>query len=355
MTAITRSSRRTRLLSRMRCFAAAAAAVILLAACTGDDDGTGGDAGDADPGQLDTDLDLDVDPPPPLPEPDEDGPIEAGTILLHGLTPGERGLHAVELGGGEQVREPVELGDYDGANAPVVAPDGSTVAAVAWPRGSDEIAHVLVVGTLDGGFEELLVDDELDMWCVQWFPDGERLLLTAFVEESFTPRLLEIDLDGDIVEHRVDPGRYDCAIPIDDDEVLLTYIGIDTDLQGVARADLATGNAELFYMKPGCMVYGGGIAPDRSALLTAAACDVASDSGLHLVDLATGEGEQVFAGPVAFPSWSPSGEWIVFGLYPDLESNESSIWAIRPDGSGFRQIDDEAGAQPAWVSGPGAS
>ena len=347
MTATTDPIRRPRPATWIRRFAAVGAVVALLVACT---DAESSETDTADPGRLDTELDdVEIEPPPPLPDIDEDGSVDAGTVLVHGLTPGERGLHALTAGDPDASRSTVPLGDYDGANAPVVAPDGSTLAAVAWPRGSGEIAHVLVVGNLEDGFEELVVDDELDMWCVQWFPDGERLLLTAFVEESYSPRLLEVDLDGEITEHSVDPGRYDCAIPLGGDEVLLTYIGIGTDIQGVARADLSTGAAELFYMKLGCMIYGGGISPDGAALLTAAACDDPSDSGLHLVDLDTGEDEQVLAGPVAFPAWSPTGDWIVFGLYPDLDSSESTIWAIRLDGSGFRPIDEEPGAQPAWL------
>jgi hypothetical protein len=313
----------------------------LVGACTDDDSAEG--AGDDIDSLLDEFEQLE---PPPLPDQDLEVDAEAGTVVFHGFDD-DRGLQTMPSSGGAPTT--LRLGDYEGVAAPSVAPDGVTLAVVAWPEGRNERADTLLVGTLDTGFEPLLVDDDLEFWCVRWFPSGDRVLVTAFVEDTFTPRLLEIDLDGGLTEHTVAPGRYDCAIPVDDDRVVLTYLGMETDIQGMAMAELGSEEAELFFMKLGCMIYGGELSPDGTELVTAAACEVPEDSGLHVIDIESGEADHVLAAPLAFPAFSPSGEWIVFGLYPSLDDDDSTIWAIRRDGSGFRQLTDRVGAQPEWV------
>jgi hypothetical protein len=322
-------------------------ASLLLTACADDDDALdGGSLSDDELDQLLDDADdLEV---PPLPDEDLSVEIEGGSIVFHGLDPADRGLVRVEPDG-EGDPTTVGLDDHAGVSGPAVAPDGVTIAALGWPDAATERADTLLVGTLDDGFEPLLVDDELDMWCVRWFPAGDRLLLTAFVEDDFSPVLLEVDLGGETTQHTVPQGRYDCAIPIDDDRVILTYLGMDTDIQGMAMADLATGEAELYFMKLGCMIYGGALSPDRTELVTTAACEVPADSGVHVIDLDTGEAEHLVVGLAVFPAYSPTGEWIAFTLYPDVNSDEGSTWAIRRDGAGFRQVTEAIGAQPAWV------
>lgn len=332
----------------VRLVATVAVSLALVAGCSDDDES--GATPTTDPAEVAEETE--IDPPPPLPDEDLSVDIEGGTILFHGFDERARGLFATPPDADEPTE--IDVGDFAGVMAPAVAPDGVTVAVLGWPEGRHEDATTLLVGTVDGGFEHLLVEEDLSLWCARWFPDGERLLVTAFVEEDLTPRLFEVDLGGEVTEHSVDPGRYDCAIPLDDDRVVLSYLGMDTSILGLAEADLVTGESEVLFEKLGCQVHGGELSPDGRQLVTGAVCDMPGDSGIHLVDLESGDVDHVLTAEVAYPAFSPSGEWIVFALYSSPEAMTSTIWAIRTDGSGFREITDHAGIGADWVATAGA-
>jgi hypothetical protein len=238
---------------------------------------------------------------------------------------------------------------YDGVGAPAVAPDGVTLAALAWAPGAVELATTLVVGTRDGGFDPVLVDDELDMWCVRWFPSGDRLLLTAFVEDAMDPALLVVGLDGSTSSVEVPSGRFDCAVPVDESRVVLTYLGMDTSLVGAAIVDLETGEPEVLAEIVGCLLYGGSLSPAGGEVAVAATCEEPADSGVYVVDVESREAEMVVNAEVGYPAWSPSGEWLVFGVYESPSVTTSTVWVARRDGSGARQLSDTIGTQPAWV------
>jgi hypothetical protein len=335
--------------ARRRIVAGLVAGALLIAGCG--DDGSDDDGGaPPQPGGTSTEATSPDETVPPvaydLPTEDLDGDVEGGTIVFHGVD-GSRHLQAVAASGGPVSELAVD--GYDGMGAPAVAPDGETVAALGWAPGAVELATSLLVGTLDGGLEPVLVDDELDMWCVRWFPSGDRLLLTAFVEESMDPELLIVGLDGSTESIDAPSGRFDCAVPVDESRAVLTYLGIDTTLVGAALLDLDTGEAVVLTEIIGCLLYGGSRSPGGDEIAVVATCEDPADSGLYVIDVDSGEAEQVVEAEVGYPAWSPTGEWLVFGVYESPSVKTSTVWVARRDGTGIRQVSDTIGTQPAWV------
>jgi hypothetical protein len=329
-----------------RVFAAAAVVVSVLATAACSDDTEDG-ARVVDPLPFEADVE---DPTFPLPAEDPAAGIEAGTVVFHGTAETSRNLWTIGTDAGELAELAVD--GYDGIAGASVAPDGVSIAALAWSPGRFEQADTLLVGTLEAGFEPIVHDAELDMWCIRWFPGGERLLLTAFVEDEMTPVLLSVALDGTTSTHSTPGGRFDCAIPVDDDLAVLTYLGIDVNLVGLALVELSTGEAGVLFEKVGCLLYGGAVSPDGTELVTAAACDEPDDSGIHVLDIDSGDVDHLLVAEVSFPAFSPSGEWITFGVYESPSAARSTVWAMRRDGSGVRQLSDAPGIQPAWVTSP---
>ena len=312
-------------------------------------------AGCRDDDEPDADADdssvVDFEPQEPeeeylLPDEDLDGEVEAGTVVFHGVA-GSRQLQRVGSGGGDAAALVVE--GHDGVGSPTVAPDGMTIAALGWAPGAFEVANTLLVGTVDDGFEPVLVDDDLDMWCVRWYPSGDRVLLTAFVEDDLSPSLLAVGLDGSTSPVEVPGGRFDCAVPVDDTQVVLTYLGMDVNLMGAAIVDTATGEPEVLVEMMGCLLYGGVLSPSGDEIAVAATCEESDGSGIYAVDIETGEPDLVVAGEFGFPAWSPSGEWLTFGVYATPSVQSSTVWVARRDGTGARQLSDAAGTQPVWV------
>jgi hypothetical protein len=329
--------------SRTARVVAVVVALALVAVGCSDDDESGADADDSSV--------VDFEPQEPeeeyaLPEEDLDGEVEAGTVVFHGVTD-SRHLHQVSSAGGSPTA--LTLDGFDGVGGAAVAPDGETIAALAWAPGAVELATTLLVGTVDGGFEPVLTDESLDMWCVRWYPSGDRLLLTAFVEGEMNPALLTVGLDGSTTPVEVPDGRFDCAVPVDDQRVVLTYLGMDITLIGAAIVDTSTGEPDVLAEMIGCLLYGGVLSPSGDEIAVAATCEEPDESGIYAIDVDTGEADRVLAGEFGFPAWSPSGEWLTFGVYATPSVTSSTVWVVRSDGTGARQLTDTIGTQPAWV------
>lgn len=283
-----------------------------------------------------------------LPDEDLSIDIESGRVLFHQWgDESARQLVVVQSSGGAGTM--ADLGDYEGAMMPTVGPDGR-VAALAWPEGQLEMSDTVLIGHPDTGFEPLYHDPDLTFHCLRWFPAGDQLLLTAFAGDEIDPVLLAIDLKGNATELTVPSGRYECALPLDDDRIVLTYAGEGTDLVAMALVTPGSEEVEILHSKVGCLLYGPSRSWVRPEVVVAASCEEPDDSGLHIIDLETGAVDHILEAEVAFPSFSGSGDWIVFGLFPSPESLKSTIWAINREGEGLRQLTDEEAAMPVWIS-----
>ncbi|HEU4842075.1 MAG TPA: PKD domain-containing protein, partial [Ilumatobacteraceae bacterium] len=95
----------------------------------------------------------------------------------------------------------------------------------------------------------------------------------------------------------------------------------------------------------------GSVSPDgRYAVGTKYRSDSDSRIDVIVVDLKTGAKTNLtngtFGGYNAYPTWSPTGEWIVWGSNKDRSGatgfGATDLWRIRPDGTGAQKIVDGA-------------
>lgn len=317
--------------------------LLLAVGCTGADDGTG-DGVDDGAAPDDTTAttwaaaqDLSVEPEP-------------GTIVFHGYADDvARSLFTVDVPGGGSGTPLDPPTGFEGVNAAALAPDGATIAALAWREGAQEHRSTVLVGTIDEGFDVLVDEPDLDMWCVRWSLDAERLYVTGFLEDGQDSVLLSVDAaTGETEALDLGVGRYECAIPLDDERMALAVV---EPLPRLVEVDLATGEQRDLFAAPGCIVFGGVLSADGSELLTAASCDELDDSGVVAIDLASGDVEHLFVGDGSYPVYSPSGEWILFGVAPvDRATGDSTVWVQRRDGSGLQQVSPTPGLQAVWLA-----
>ena len=84
------------------------------------------------------------------------------------------------------------------------------------------------------------------------------------------------------------------------------------------------------------------------------AFDFLDDSGVHIATMGPNGGHvrQLTFGPAVqeVPKWSPDGRWITFDAAPTFGPDfRTSIWIMRADGSGARQLtDDGFDVEPVW-------
>ncbi|CAB4556960.1 MAG: hypothetical protein F2534_07580 [Actinobacteria bacterium] len=229
------------------------------------------------------------------------GPIVVGggtSVPPEGPTPG------IHLWDGTSTRT---LTDDAGDDLPVVSPDGRFVAFTA----AD--GRLALVSIADGGRRPLTAGDGTDLGAA-WSPDGSRI---AFVRYPFV---------GGDVELRI------------------------VDVADGAEQLLDTGATP---MPPMAL----DVTPEWSLdgeLLTAALWTEHSTSQVAVWNLADGTRTDLSAGDLPeavgamFPSWSPDGTEIVYAS--DHEGSVFVLYAVRPDGTGLRQVSDGTDEvfDPAW-------
>ncbi|MEO7571919.1 MAG: hypothetical protein ABIX10_05730, partial [Acidimicrobiales bacterium] len=95
-----------------------------------------------------------------------------------------------------------------------------------------------------------------------------------------------------------------------------------------------------------------GLAPDGTAELVVQTCKDLAASGMYVLDIDSGDATQLTEGLAASARWSPTGEWITFGLAPSIGPSAETVrvWIIKADGTGLRQLTDVPSSFPAWVS-----
>lgn len=316
------------------------AVLAVASACTDDANPDGSDASDTSTTTTTVDL----------PEQDLAIDIEAGRVLFHQWDDDgtSRQLAMVTSDGGGEVVE-LAVDTYEGVLAPTVSSAGQ-VAALAWDPGQNEQTTTVLVGDPETGFEVLYTDPDLVFHCLRWLPDSTGLLATAFDGDQVDPVLLSLDLDGNATELDVPSGRYECAVPLADGRIVLTYTGEGIDLVAMAVATPGSDELDVLHRKVGCLLYGPSLSWTRPELVVAASCEEPEDSGIHIVDIETGQADHILAAEVAYPTFSPSGDWVTFGLFPSPDSLKSTIWAATRQGEGLREITDQVGATPAWVA-----
>jgi hypothetical protein len=282
-----------------------------------------------------------------LPAQDRAGRPEPGTIVYDSLE-SAHGLLAVPSTGGEPREVPIPAG-WDDLSHPAVAADGRTIAALATsPDGSG-----IAVGTLDGSFRviyELPSDAAAD--CLEWDRSTGDVLVTLRAPD-YSSRHMRIHHDGSTEPVALGVDHVDCASGMDDGRLLLDGATDDVDdfgAIGVVAPD-GTGFRHVYEPKD-CGVLARRVAPDRPVAAVSQTCASVRSDGLVLLDLATGRRTHPLTGYVAVPSWSPSGDWLVFGLAPiGTDATETErVYVMRPDGSGLRRLTGAPSSFPVWVT-----
>lgn len=283
------------------------------------------------------------------PEQDLDPDVEGGTIVYDPIGRADHGLLATSTQGGKPTTIPAPDGwaDLDEAT---VAPDGRTIVAVA-RRGGAQPAVGLAIGNLVDGFTVVYESAGDELSCPRATADG-RLFATQLGQDGRPNSLITV-VGGVAATVDVPVAEFYCAEAFGDGGLL---IGAATDDRkqwgGVARVDSGSEEAETIYTPDDCNDIISGLSPDQRSELVVQTCDDIEQSGLYVVNTTTGAAHQVVRRSSALARWSPSGEWITFGLAPldGAPVDQVRVWLVRPDGTGLRQLTSDATSLPAWVS-----
>ena len=182
----------------------------------------------------------------------------------------------------------VFIADADGTDAhaviefalwPAISPDG---ARLAYYRIKDE---GLYVANIDGGAPRKVVPGE--SCCVQWSPDGKRLVYLQGKLTKGDTKIMVINPDG-------------------------------------------TGKTELI---PG---FSPGWAPDGNRLVYSTCEPNTTQCGLWTYDIRTGRSTMITRDDGKIPRWSPRGDKIVYSA--DSGQGQINLFVINPDGSGKTQL-----------------
>jgi hypothetical protein len=282
-----------------------------------------------------------------LPAEDRTGRAETGTIVYDSLGSAP-GLLAVPSTGGTPRPLSMPAG-WDDLSHPAVATDGRTIAALAGSREGTGIA----VGTLNGPFRVIhVLPSGTTADCVEWDRSTGDVLATVRAPDYSTTHI-RIHRDGSAENVTLGVGHVDCVSGTDDGRLLLD--GATDDVDDFGAVGLAESDGTGFrkeYGSEDCHVLARRVAPDRPVAAAFQTCLAPRSNGLVLLDLASGERTHPVTGSVAVPSWSPKGDWLVFGLAPIGTDpvKTTRLYLVRPDGSGLRRLTDAPSSFPAWVT-----
>lgn len=284
-----------------------------------------------------------------LPTEDLDGEVEAGTIVFDRLGGEDTGLWAVPSSGGDPVSIPPPAG-WDDVDEPTTAPDGRTMVAVV-RRGGESPAIGLATGTVGAGFTVQYETSDAELACPRI--DASGVILATRFGIGDEPNLL-LTVDGEDVSTVEMPARdFYCAERTSDGELYLGSASEDAqEVGGFARVTDDGTSLIRLYGDEDCNGVPSGLSPDERFELVVESCYSPAESGVVAVDLESGEAETIMQWTSALARWSPSGEWITFGLSPaDRPWGEgTSVWLMRRDGSGLRRLLDEPSSWSTWVS-----
>jgi tRNA A-37 threonylcarbamoyl transferase component Bud32 len=228
-------------------------------------------------------------------------PTRAPTATTAPVATGLRGKIAYSVMTGDLPESrSIYIADGDGTDAhpviefglwPSLSPDGKQIA---YYRIKDEGIYI---ANSDGGAARKIVPGEA--CCVQWSPDGKRLVYLQGKLKGTDTKIVLVNPDG-------------------------------------------TGKTELI---PG---FSPAWAPDGNRLVYTACEANATQCGLFTYDLRTGKSTMITRDDGKTPRWSPRGDKIVYPA--DSGQGYTNLFTVNPDGSGKTQLTSVKGkaAQPAW-------
>jgi TolB protein len=210
-------------------------------------------------------------------------------------------LYRVPREGGEPARLTAEPG---GSFEPALSPDGATLAFASSRDGNAEIYRM----PAHGGPATRLSEHPADDMAPRWGRDGR---LTWLSRRSGAARFWSMNPEKPAEARILRTGGTD---PEEEAELVLS-----------ADGQLAA----ITVQRP----------PDRVDIV--------------LLRLSDGQvtGRLEDEGVDEHPAFSPDGQWVVFS---SGRSGDVELWIVRPDGTGLRQLTDQAGADwlPRWLPPP---
>lgn len=288
-------------------------------------------------GNGDTDGDGDVDA-----DDDEPGHL----VVTDELGENERELEIAEpLGASDDPRDWVPTGMIE----PSPAPDHYVLVNM---RSGDEYASVEI--DLEGTIVEFVQRSrEGPIVCPGWDGDrGDRVLLLVDSTHADEREVVLADLTGATpTEPAPLPfATASCSDFVTEDRIVVADAALDfDDDRAVWTVGTDGSDPEELYRPPGdCTTQVGSVDPEATRVALAQSCGDPLDSGVVVVELATGRSQRVVTGMAALPKWSPDGEWLVFGYAP-LGDPGLGVWMARPDGRQLRRVVDDPAWFPAWL------
>jgi TolB protein len=180
----------------------------------------------------------------------------------------------------------------ENSNWPALSPDGKLIA---YHRIKDEGIYI---ANIDGSGARVVVKNET--CCVQWSPDGKRLMYVR--------------------------GKLSIG------DTKITIVNVD----GTNISEIATGFNPAW-------------APDGNRIVYAGCQPNTTQCGLFVYDLRTKAATLITRDSGSSPQWSPRGDKIV---YQASVGGGVNIFTVNPDGSGQKQLTANKGntGQPTWSS-----
>lgn len=241
-----------------------------------------------------------------------------------------------------------------------IQPDDAVGHLEALPTGLGGI----VVGLHEGDeYRTVIVDRsgrELDsiqradgqLVCPAWNTTADKVLALANTADRNWRKLHLLDLTGETPSRPLDLPfeAVSCGDFLDDDRLVVSDAALEPgDDRGVWTVGIDGTGPEQIYVADGCTTDVGSVAPDGQRVALAQTCTDPLDSGVWVLDLASGEARHIATGPAARPKWSTDGDWLVFGFRPVADQGGIRIWMARADGGQLRQL---AGDNGSWASFP---
>jgi Tol biopolymer transport system component len=249
--------------------------------------------------------------------------------------------------------------DPDGSDKHEIGPAGNTTCVNWSPDGSKVLCNLWsedgvqpATANADGsGFMLLNPNLPLDLFCLSWSPDGARLLCHSEGMANpadaglYTVRSFDA---GDLVRITAQPPNgFDLGYGYSPDGSRVLFARYDSDDNGTLFSANPDGSGAVQLSPPGLSVIdlgffdrvGADWSPDGSRVTFAGFQKRSPGPALFVVN-ADGTALRRITPPGLFAlsaQWSPNGEWIAFtGHRRVLEVPE--LWIVRPDGTGGTKI-----------------
>jgi hypothetical protein len=209
----------------------------------------------------------------------------------------------------------------------------------------------VVVGS-DGEVVDVVQIAPGQLTCPTWNPNSDKVLGVDNTSFAADRRVHLIDLTGERPSGPLDLpfAAVGCSDFVDNDHLVFSDASRDHgDNRGVWTVGVDGSDPEELYTPEGCTTAVGAVDPAGTRAALAQTCSDPLQSGLWVMDLSSGEADQLVTGHASLPKWSPDGEWLIFGFSPLGERLVLGVWQVRADGRQLHQVIEPPAVFPVWL------